>query len=121
LLILLALQTRKDHAALFQKGAYIPLKAAGAYEDHIIAFARSFENTWALTIVPRLLTRLITANENPLGELVWRDTAVLMPERSPRCWRNIFTRERFVTDQTLAVAALLNHFPVALLIGKEDE
>jgi (1->4)-alpha-D-glucan 1-alpha-D-glucosylmutase len=120
-LILLALQTRKDHAALFQKGAYIPLKAAGAYEDHIIAFARSFENTWALTIVPRLLTRLITANENPLGELVWRDTAVLMPERSPRCWRNIFTRERFVTDQTLAVAALLNHFPVALLIGKEDE
>jgi (1->4)-alpha-D-glucan 1-alpha-D-glucosylmutase len=117
-LIAAALQTRKDHAALFADGTYIPLKVEGRYKDHIIAFGRSFKKRCSITIVPRFLTALVKARENPLGSRFWQDTRVVLPQKNDSQWENVFTKETLLGESCLQIGQTLTHFPAALLIGE---
>jgi (1->4)-alpha-D-glucan 1-alpha-D-glucosylmutase len=117
-LIAVALQARKDHAALFENGTYIPLKVEGRYKHHIIAFARCFETRYSLTIVPRFLTTLVKARENPLGSRFWQDTQVALPQKTHCRWENVFTKEALLAESSLQIGHTLRHFPAALLIGE---
>jgi maltooligosyltrehalose synthase len=71
--------------------------------------------------VPRLCLRL-TADRPawPLGE-IWRDTVLVVPENAPRRWRNALTGTAFTSsvnpDRELAVASVLDSFPVAMLVA----
>ena len=61
----------------------------------------------------------------PLGEAVWQDTTLLVPDMGPpRPWHNVLTGEsvRGAVEEghtTLAVAQLLAHCPVALLMAEK--
>jgi maltooligosyltrehalose synthase len=77
--------------------------------------------------VPRLITGLLAGNhDTPLGDAVWQDTQLLVPGIDPHWdWRNVLTGEPvvFTADDgqpTLALAALLKHCPVALLVAQTD-
>ena len=68
---------------------------------------------------PRFLAALVGEDQDPLGKNVWRDTAVMLPPEAPRSWRNIFTRQSTQGTTGIAVGDVLQHFPVALLLGEK--
>lgn len=72
--------------------------------------------------MPRLLTRLVTADEGaPLGARAWLDTRLLLPDLGGRRFKNVFTGEELTPadDQgrpALTLAEVFGHFPVALFV-----
>jgi (1->4)-alpha-D-glucan 1-alpha-D-glucosylmutase len=115
------LSARRAWSPLFRDGSYMALQVGGQFHEHVIAFARNLGNAWAITVAPRLLTGVIEENEEPLGASVWKDTAILLPEETPRRWNNMITDEITTTTGALAVGTALEHFPVALLINEEQK
>ena len=111
------LQARKNAVALFQQGDYQPLEVSGALQQHVIAFARHFEDQVAIAIAPRFLTSLIQPGERPLGKAVWHDTQISLPS-SPSTWKNAITAQSLQCKDTIALADALQHFPVALLVSQ---
>ncbi|NIS72202.1 MAG: malto-oligosyltrehalose synthase [Proteobacteria bacterium] len=118
-LIYKALRGRQENPEVFQKGTYIPLEVAGEFSDHIVAFAREYEKNWAVTIAPRHLTGLIHEGENPLGDKIWADTCIPLPESAPHGWKNVITDQTIDADDKLAIGDVLKRFPVALLMSQE--
>ena len=124
----LALNCRRMHPGLFSLGSYIPAQGRGAKGQYVFGFSRCQGNRAALVAVPRLIGGLLAGtHEAPLGEAVWQDTRLLVPGIDSRWdWRNVLTGEPVVfatTDDgqpTLALAELLGHCPIALLVAQVD-
>ncbi len=109
---------RKEQPELFRQGEYLPLEALGAKADHVVAFARKFQNTNLIVIVPRLVASLLNDRAvPPIGPGIWEDTHILVPSRP--CYRNTFTGEVLELQNAgdgakIAIAEALAHFPVAV-------
>ncbi len=116
-----ALRARENMRFLFQEGRYIPLKASGSLKDHIIAFARNREKSWAVTIAPRFLTSLIGEGELPLGLEVWGDTTLVLPHGIYASWRDAMSDQVVEWGKDLPVGDALKYFPVSLLMGEEEK
>lgn len=108
-----ALCLRKRLAKLFIEGEYLPIGVNGSRKEHIIAFARRSEEKWVITVVPRFLTSLIGEGQIPVGENVWGDTNIVLPENLQL--ENYFTNERLAADSNMFIKDILKIFPVALL------
>jgi (1->4)-alpha-D-glucan 1-alpha-D-glucosylmutase len=124
----LALRCRRTHPGLFAAGEYLPAQAIGAKRQHAFGFMRRQGNRQAIVVVPRLMVRLLSdGHETPLGAGVWQDTRLLVPGIEPQgSWYNVFTGEpvTFATadgQPALAVAEILAHFPVALLVAQTED
>jgi malto-oligosyltrehalose synthase/4-alpha-glucanotransferase len=80
----LLLKERSENSELFVHGSYIPLEVTGKHKEHILAYARIYENSWFITIVPLFLS-LISDNNVPGKDIKinWRDTAVILPAFAP--------------------------------------
>jgi (1->4)-alpha-D-glucan 1-alpha-D-glucosylmutase len=113
------LQTRKKHAQLYRYGEYIPIRVEGVHKEHVISFARHYNSTWILTIAPRFCATLIQEGELPIGEGVWANTHLVLPQKIT-CWKNVITGESIRGDDTLLVSSIFTCFPGALLINKEE-
>jgi (1->4)-alpha-D-glucan 1-alpha-D-glucosylmutase len=120
-----ALQFRKAHAALFDSGEYLPADVAGVRTSHLCAFARRCGSESILVVIPRLYARLLGEREPlPLGERVWGDTAIGLPEKlRGRRWTNVLDGVAIDTQSRagghfVAVSQALANFPVALLAAK---
>jgi (1->4)-alpha-D-glucan 1-alpha-D-glucosylmutase len=121
---MLALNCRRLHPGLFSSGSYVPAQGRGTKGQHVFGFSRCQGNRAAIVAVPRLIAGLLAGtHEAPLGEAVWQDTQLLMPDVDPRWdWRNVLTGEPVVFTRdngqpALALAELLGHCPVALLVA----
>ncbi|MGH2378113.1 MAG: malto-oligosyltrehalose synthase, partial [Candidatus Limnocylindria bacterium] len=68
-----ALRVRRAHRRVFEEGRYVPVAVAGDAAERIVAFARSHEGDWAVTVVPRLAARIEE----------WGDTVVVLPADAP--------------------------------------
>jgi (1->4)-alpha-D-glucan 1-alpha-D-glucosylmutase len=113
-----ALDTRRRDRDVFQEGNYMPLCVEGKGPEHICAFARNKGGKWAITVVPRLLVKLVDAGTFPCGQPVWGNDILILPEDTPPYWLNIFTGERLGVSggrKALSLAEILRIFPVALL------
>jgi (1->4)-alpha-D-glucan 1-alpha-D-glucosylmutase len=116
------LACRHRRPALFEKGDYFPLAAAGPMAEHVCAFARLRGEESVVAVVPRLVVGLTQKKElAPLGEAVWRDTRLLCPAPLPAGnYRHLFTRQEFKiapseASPSFLLGHLLDDFPVALL------
>jgi len=110
------LQDRRERPDLYRKGGYLPLRVEGGRKDHVLAFARQYRNEWAVTVVPRFLTSVVEAGRDPLGDPVWQDTRILLPQEAPVRWRNEFTAQSlYGENNALPLGRVLERFPVALL------
>jgi (1->4)-alpha-D-glucan 1-alpha-D-glucosylmutase len=111
-----ALAARNAHPDAFTGGEYLPLEAAGAKAEHVVAFARRGGGSTLLTVVPRLVATLTAARDHALPTPAdWAGTAVTGDAVAGR-WRNLLTgAEIRAGEGGLALAELLADFPVALL------
>jgi (1->4)-alpha-D-glucan 1-alpha-D-glucosylmutase len=115
------LRYRRARRELFEQGTYQPLAADGLRRDHLFGFSRIHGDERILVVVPRLPATLLPDPEaTPLGERVWGDTAVRLPEGSPQPYRNVLTG-RCVSPVNqgdgvaLLAAEIFEDFPIALL------
>ncbi|MGA1865263.1 MAG: malto-oligosyltrehalose synthase [bacterium] len=116
-LIYQALKTRRERQDIFQNGIYIPIKTEGRFRDCIIAYAKNYQDRLAITVIPRFLTNLIKEGEFPLGEQVWEDTRLVLPdELSSLSWTNSLTDQPVNGEGPLMAGKVFEHFPVGLLI-----
>ena len=112
-----ALEVRRKHADVFERGGYIPLRARGRHRRNVVAFARQLAGAgMVVACVPRLSTQLVRG-EFPLGD-GWDDTRLVVPDGSPRTLTDEFTGAEH-TGKSLRIADLLESFPVAFLTGGE--
>ena len=119
-LIYRALVARRREREVFQNGAYVPIEVGGQFKDQVVAFARNRGNTWAIIIVPRLLTAVVEEGQYPLGP-VWSDTHIRVPEGRSSSWEDAITGQGIEGKGTILVSEALKHFPVASLINEEKE
>ena len=113
-----ALACRREYRNLFEDGAYIPLTVTGPQQDHICAFAREMAGKFIVTVVPRLVYKLVRGEQRPpLGPDIWGNTRVMLPEGADNLrFQNVFTNEVVSAGQGgLNLAELLAVLPVALL------
>ena len=117
-----ALRVRRDHAALFLEGSYVPLGAVGPRAKHVVAFARRHEGALAIVVAPRLVASLYG------DKRAWVDTYLTLPDEIADALegreaivgaftgvaRSLVRREG---AHALDVGELFRDFPVALLIG----
>ncbi|MDY6835184.1 MAG: malto-oligosyltrehalose synthase, partial [Chloroflexota bacterium] len=114
------LGTRLVYKRLFQEGDYLPIQTTGPRSINVCAFARRLQDTWAIALAPRMLTSVIREDEFPLGEQVWKDSKLSLPEGSPPYWSHILTGEVFeATDKSndLLLGDVFDTAPLALLLG----
>ena len=114
-LIYRALKARNEAIELFQKGTYLPLMAEGKHKNCVIAFARSYDQRWSITVAPRFFTMLVQPGVYPLGERVWQETSIVLPDNAPEFWQDAITGQQISGGRNLLLGSLLEHFPVALL------
>jgi len=116
------LNYRRQHHTLFQEGDYQPLETLGEKRHHLCAFQRSWEGQSIVVVVPRLLHHVVPDPEVlALGESVWGDTMVVMPQNGQTTtFRNIFTEETVSSTardqyQVLPGASLFHQLPIAMM------
>lgn len=110
-------KARNDRSDLFLKGAYIPIHTFGRYKKNIIAFARNFEDQWAIIVVPRFLVEVVDEERIPVSEYIWIDTAVELPVYQDT-WYNVITGETIKLHKTAPVGALFSLFPGSILVNQ---
>src|SRR5581483_1037928 len=122
-----ALRCRREHPGLFTDGGYLPIDVAGTQQGSVFSFLRQHGDQEAVVCVPRMLTRVLHSEEAlPLGAGTWGDTVLQLPrEAHAGGWVNVFTREKLTASagerSTLAVADVLAHFPVAVLVSQPED
>jgi maltooligosyltrehalose synthase len=87
----------------------------------VVAYARQFEDRWALVVVPRFVRKLSQSARPPLGKRLWKETRLQLSDDVPGHWRNIFTSEELTAstqhdvERVLYVHEIFHRLPVALL------
>jgi (1->4)-alpha-D-glucan 1-alpha-D-glucosylmutase len=102
---------RRDHAALFRKGGYEALEAAGANADQVCAFLRGHADQAIVVAVARFPARLQEA-----GGVV-PDTILPLPERLRQTrWRDILCDVEHGAAAILPAPELFAILPAAVLV-----
>ncbi|MFH1724311.1 MAG: malto-oligosyltrehalose synthase [Elusimicrobiota bacterium] len=110
------LAARRRHPELFREGDYVPLQASGR-AGNVVAFARRRGTQWCVAIAPRMFAALVGAGELPLGDRVWGDARLELPQPAPARWTDAVTGSR-LEGRVLPLADALAAFPVALLLSE---
>ncbi|NJK33977.1 MAG: malto-oligosyltrehalose synthase [Oscillatoriales cyanobacterium SM2_2_1] len=113
-----ALQVRQELTEVFQKGEYLPLQVIGSLQQHVIAFARIYDDTMVIAVAPRWLTALIKDGELPLGDRTWHETRISLPTQDPLVFRDGIAGHAIAAEGVLWLRDVLAHAPVALLMTK---
>lgn len=120
-----ALCFRKSHRDLLAKGSYLPLRTAGARQNHAIGFARALGRRMAIAVAGRFFMALGADKHTPAGEATWGDSALLLRrELSQGAWRDLFTQATIQTvprngKPALPLGEVFAHLPLALLESVE--
>ncbi|UPU36012.1 malto-oligosyltrehalose synthase [Geomonas paludis] len=120
-LIYRVLNYRRQSRDPFDAGEYLPLEAQGARERHVCAFARKGGARTLIVAAARLVATLMPeAGDSPLGETVWQDTVLLLPEGSGERFRNVVNDQQVEAERrdgrlAIPLAALFSEVSVALL------
>ena len=115
-----ALQFRKTHRPLFAQGSYASLAGVGARANHVVAFARGFEQRTAIALAGRFFLKLRNSHPHPVGD-VWGNTAVALPQDIARqSFHDVLTGRAVAVEQrdgqaVIPLAQAFSHCPVALL------
>ena len=118
-LTLRGLAARNYFRNVFRSGTYHPLEVTGEHANNVIAFVRHKGEHTVITLVPRFITGLVQPDTLPLGQDVWGDTALVLPNAAQASWKNWITDESIELGESPKVKDLLKDFPVALLVSED--
>lgn len=115
-----AIRFRRENAALFQEGEFLPLVTKGERRQNVVCFMRRRNGNQVLVAVPRWLSQVASSARSQRD---WQDAEVVLPADSSVRWQSVFTGHEVrtheesggqsLTGQSLKVANLLEEFPVA--------
>lgn len=115
-----ALAARKANPYLLEKGTYTELRTDGEFAEHVIAFARAHKGAYAICVVPRFLTGIVSEVDFPFGREVWGDTTVMLPDGPSRRWTDAITGQPVMGTDAIHIGDLLRLFPVSLLMEDNE-
>jgi (1->4)-alpha-D-glucan 1-alpha-D-glucosylmutase len=119
-----ALCFRKSHRDLVDRGSYIPLRAAGDRQNHLIAFARTVGRRAMIAVAGRFFLSLGTDHRRPTGD-AWGDTVLLLRrDLAHHTWRDVFSQSTIHAADNggkneLPLSQVFAHLPIALLESLE--
>jgi (1->4)-alpha-D-glucan 1-alpha-D-glucosylmutase len=108
------LQLRRQNPGLFLRGEYVPVYAHGPQADHVVAFARRYEERWVLFAATRFYRHLAAPGELPIGTM-WNDTRFDLPAGAPRAWQNILSNESAEGD---SLESYFTTLPFGIFVGR---
>ncbi|MBP6019267.1 MAG: malto-oligosyltrehalose synthase [Burkholderiaceae bacterium] len=115
------LQLRLRLPQVFRYGSYQPLHVLGQRKDHVLAFIRVWRDHAVVVVVPHccaagLATDGVTSQPG-FASGFWGDTHVVLPAaQASHSLRHVLTGDTLLApDGHLPVAAVLKHFPVAVV------
>ncbi|HVS61948.1 MAG TPA: malto-oligosyltrehalose synthase [Thermoanaerobaculia bacterium] len=116
------LLARRRHAALSAAADYLPLEAAGARSENVCAFARRAGSSWVVVVASRWIAGLAGDGRAPIGDEIWADTMLGLPDGAPRSWKDVLACDAAMTAEgrDLPLATILQRLPVALLVSAES-
>jgi (1->4)-alpha-D-glucan 1-alpha-D-glucosylmutase len=119
-LIRQALCYRREHAALFRDGEFLPVQIAGEHSQNIVSFLRVHHGKQLLAAFPRWLSQFSTFTAANRLQPDWKQTEILLPQDSARTWHSLLTGETLSAasrekENSIRAEALFRNFPVALL------
>jgi (1->4)-alpha-D-glucan 1-alpha-D-glucosylmutase len=86
------LELRRRQPELFARGAYTPLRVVGSGTGHACVFSRGLGERELIVVAPILIAGLTGRDlVPPIGQEVWRDTAVLLNGEAGARYRDVFT------------------------------
>lgn len=104
-----ALNFRRQHPDLFNKGEYIPVKLSGSNPVACV-FARVHQSKAVLVAVGfKAAYEMQESSDEVVGE------PLVLLEDLPDEWTNLFTGKQIITNGFISVRALLSDFPVNVL------
>ena len=106
---------RKQQPDLFTHGHYIPLSIAGQYKEHVLAFARRYQQSWYVVAVPLGLAQLCDEQQTSIDTLDWKDTCIRLPDEAPDEWVNRLQDIAGKTNDGVRIQEIFGSLPVALL------
>ncbi len=113
-----ALEFRRRHVDLFEKGEYIPIYANGGMREHVCAFLRTYHKETLLVAVPRFTTAIKPVGEFPVGARAWRKNTLRLATGMRRHWSNVITDEEIKLgggSREILLSTIFSQLPVALL------
>jgi maltooligosyltrehalose synthase len=120
--IRLALNVRRARPEIFAAGDYVPLEAEGPAADHVLGFARRHGTAVALTVVCRLVARLLTTEDAiVVPQSAWGDTRLRLPDAlaSAKFDDVLAAVECYSEEGFLPISKVLGRLPIALLVARE--
>jgi (1->4)-alpha-D-glucan 1-alpha-D-glucosylmutase len=114
-----ALRARREASDVFRHGDYNAVAAEGERREHVVAFARRYDQGAALVAVPRLSYTLLNGEPRLAHTGDWGTTQLRVPQEfSGRKFRNPFTGESLTIPNNgeLLCSVIFASFPVAMLI-----
>ena len=112
----LLLRERRENSALFAKGEYLPLTVKGIYKDHILAFARKYQNNWLIVAVPVHYAILAETAKKKRESFDWGDTFIELPGGlTGTCFINLLDRQPHVFEEKILLAGLGGELTVVLM------
>ena len=109
------MKLRTENAELFFEGHYIPLAISGAYQDHLVAFARRFQNKWIVIVVPLYTASLCAQQKKEIHAIQWKDTVIHLPAEAPDQWRHLLNETKGTVKKGIPVKEIFTEIPLALL------
>lgn len=119
-LIYRLLRVIRSFPCIFKEGDYIVLKTEGKHKNCLVSYARKYQDNWAIIIAPRFFTNLVKEGELPLGEHVWGDTEIILPEGAPYLWRDALTGQIIDGRGAILIGTALKNFSQALFISSPE-
>ncbi len=108
------LMLRRKHPDLFETGSYVPMRVTGKYSDHIIAFARTHQDSCVITACMLHSARMI-ADVTALTSIDWEETRIQLPEMIGGEYEDVLSMTSATATSSLSPSDVFKILPVALL------
>jgi malto-oligosyltrehalose synthase/4-alpha-glucanotransferase len=115
------MQLRFTYSELFSYGLYIPLEVKGKYKEHIVAFARKFDQEWIIVAVPLYTGTLCQQQKREINTINWRDTCIIPPPEAPLELDSILSKQKRKLKGGILVSDIFKEIPIAILYLKEEK
>lgn len=124
------LELRAKYPDLFTKGTYTAMEIDGPAKEHVVAFARKWDDKICYVIAPIKMAKFVQTNKNvPLadvsifGEMVdeklWNNTKILLPDGfGAENYTHVFSGRRIdLKEKYLLCSQVFKDFPIAVTIS----